>query len=405
MSFLAGAAAIAPVWAKAECGVPATLFEAAPQAAVSLRALSESLKTQRTPPEEPRSLGGLTRLDGYAIDRAGRDLVIWGQAEQGAPQLMVDDFLVALRAAYDRYVEVRDGQRVRLMPGISIDADLAAFKAMGEVDDLDSPAGVAEYERLCLQPMVLRVDGMPRHTRVSDILLAADYKMKLVVQGKADIAIPMFFGSMNERMFQIDEINARHGVQRADQGDMTRWWFRAGTFSVQRAPGGDAAFLDRAQVILSVTHERIVNFKAVDSNVEDTPEDQYACDWTSRMEETFFAEQLWREMGNVFRHFGVARLINRDGALEASGLDPAPLLDTIPLHEVRIPDTVPGSVLISRRYGEQGPVSVHCGGVTLDVTERNLAVSDVEDRDAMSAASQAILRNRPAAGALSWRVG
>ena len=405
LAVLVGAAVVAPTRSMAECEVPATLFDPAPQAAVSLRALAEELKAERNPPRAPRPLGGLTRLDGYAIDRAGRDLLLWGQAEQGTPVLMLDDFLVGLRAAYGRYVEVRDGQRVRIMPGISIDADLRAFKALGEIEDLNSPAGTAEYERLCLQPMVLRVDGMPRHTRVSDILLAADYKMKLIVQGKAEIPIPMFFGSMNDRRFRMDEINARHGVQRADLGDIIRWWFRSGAFTVQRASGGSAAFLDRAQVILSVTHERIVDLNAVDSNVEDTPEDQYACDWSARMEETYLAEQLWREMGNVFRHFGVGQLISRDSALEASGMDPAPLLDGIPLHKVRIPDTVLGSVLFSRRQGENGPVSAHCGGVTLDVTERNLKASDAENSEAVATASRAILRDRPAGGAVFWRVG
>src|SRR5581483_3191317 len=123
---------------------PAQLV-ARPQRAVSLRQVTAALKSGR-----PVTLEKLTRLDGYIIDAANHDIVLWGLSEQGQPELQIQDFVVALRAAHDRY-DNRYGNEV---PFISIDPDPAVFLRLREIHapDWTVPDVQTRYKEICKAP-------------------------------------------------------------------------------------------------------------------------------------------------------------------------------------------------------------------------------------------------------------
>ena len=159
-----------------------------PQVAVSLAQMSRLFELRwagksdgepffRTRVREMAKLKGMTRLDGFVIYPAGRDIVIWGQKDDSQPPIFADDFLIALRAALGKFAVEHNGRRVIYQPAISLDADGKIFRQLRTMDK-SKPGWQTAYRDMCSGPMVVRVDGMPRHTRVAQVLVDADYRMK-----------------------------------------------------------------------------------------------------------------------------------------------------------------------------------------------------------------------------------
>ena len=176
---IASAAALAPQFgratsASAVCAPPPTPgAKANPTVAISLRELSKTLSGRRTARFE-----GMTRLDGFAIDVANKDIALFGLTESGKSDLHAEDFVVALRSAYTR------GEEYRKSPAISLDPEDGYFHRIGKIPTW-KPEGRLEYERQCKLThwQTVRVDGMPRHSRAAKVLVDADYRMKQVSQG------------------------------------------------------------------------------------------------------------------------------------------------------------------------------------------------------------------------------
>ena len=102
------AALVAPVRAGAE----------APTLAVSLAALQSRVAGPPSPERDlALSLGGLTRVDGFVVDEGGGDLVLFGVADDRAPGLRTEDFVVALRSAFR--IAVDEGWTSLAFPAIS----------------------------------------------------------------------------------------------------------------------------------------------------------------------------------------------------------------------------------------------------------------------------------------------
>ncbi|MFZ1947484.1 MAG: hypothetical protein WAW06_08040, partial [bacterium] len=78
---------------------------------VSLRwvqATLERLPEGSPVPELIAEVGGITRLDGYVLDRKHQDVIIFGDADPSNPTLYLEDFVVALRNAWREYAD-REG--------------------------------------------------------------------------------------------------------------------------------------------------------------------------------------------------------------------------------------------------------------------------------------------------------
>ena len=110
----------------------------------------------------------MTWLDGYITDAANHDIILWGLSEPDQPDLQIADFIVALRAAHGRYGQVRNGVNYITNPLISIDPDPAVFRRINALK-LTSSDGQSQFEQLCKPPQTVRIEGMPRNTRVARI--------------------------------------------------------------------------------------------------------------------------------------------------------------------------------------------------------------------------------------------
>jgi hypothetical protein len=363
-----------------------------PEQAVSMRRLLEA----KTGPGA--RLPSLTRLDGYV--QTTDDLILWGRRQAGEPELHLDDVIVAFRTSLEhlRSAYKYKGER----PAISIDPVDSSMDAAMAVNTIDS-RGRDRFRELCAMPQKVRVDGMPRNTRLAKVLVDADYRMKQVGQGSVKLPIrPALIGPFETRW-------AQRGQRPPGSSVSTRYWFHAGQSSYQRDEY--TVYLENADVVLSTEDQ--ARDRNQGSGAVDPIAQQYVCQWTSRMEEIAAAEPIWRDMLNVFRSFAIASALAKEtagGILLGKAL--AALIDEHVVGEVPLPDSVPGLSRWEQARGRETKgnqrfdvttVSKVCGGVAVGFG-RNLQRS-AQTMQPMRSVDHTILSARPDAIAISWPVG
>jgi hypothetical protein len=106
----------------------------------------------------PLHLAGLTRVDGYVVDRVNDDVILFGVAES-APELHVGDLVVALRNAALAYAELRGNTYYYSAPGCSIDPDPDVIRQLQYIGNeifqnaaSGSESGLERWNRICRQP-------------------------------------------------------------------------------------------------------------------------------------------------------------------------------------------------------------------------------------------------------------
>jgi hypothetical protein len=372
-------------------------LKARPERAVSLRQLSEALAAGK-----PAKFDGLTRLDGYITDKENRDIILWGLAEKGQPELVVADFAVALRAAHERYTVVRDGTTYLTEPLISIDPDPEVFRILDGIN-LSSADGKRRQEEVCRSPQTVRVEGMPRHCRVAKVLVDADYRMKLVGQGQVTLPIASAFpAAFNERV-KLWKKQDEEGIK--SHGFHTRYWFQPGKFGYQVSAESDTVFLDTAQVVLHDEDQRLKPGALVASGNIDSISRSFTCAWTERMEDTYRAEPIWRDMHNIFRHFALARVMKDRKALTQVEFAGDYLLDKFDIPKVELPPSLPGTGRIIEYETKSGRTTTRhtsstCGGVSVQFEK----FDQTPDAGQTRASGRSVIASRPAPTTIAWAV-
>lgn len=107
-------------------------------------------------PDRVKYLHGFTWFFGYAIDRDKNDIILLGMKDKQRPKINLDCLVTGLRAAY-----------ASITPGCSLD-----------------PHPSPKFQKS-------RVDGIPWQTRWAEIMIKADYDMKLISQGKRKSGVKM----------------------------------------------------------------------------------------------------------------------------------------------------------------------------------------------------------------------
>src|SRR5262245_24198396 len=143
-------AGIAPLFARSSLAENACKMELAPLAAKPEKAVSLKEVSRLLAAGMPAPLGGLTRLDGYVIDDDNKDIVLFGVAERGQPELQVADFVVALRSAF------RQDEVYRKSAAISIDSDPEYYRRVEHLQTA-TPEGRRRYQELCALSDLRRV--------------------------------------------------------------------------------------------------------------------------------------------------------------------------------------------------------------------------------------------------------
>jgi len=370
-----------------------------PQRAVSLRQLSAALAAGG-----PARLEGMTRVDGYVIQQENQDVVLWGLAERGQAELHVADLVVALRAAHKRYLERRNGVDYIITPLISIDPNPEVFQRLRALRVTD-PAHQRKHAELCRTPQKVRIEGMPRHTRLAKVLVDADYRMKMVAQGTVVLPISSPFPAADKVRYAKwrEDALAERPIEGAHN---TRYWFEAGRFSYQY--DADTVFLDSTQIVLRDEDQRLNPGALVASGRTDAITRAFACAWSERMEDTFRAEPIWRDMHDIFRLFALARVIADRNAFAQASLSGEMLLDRYQVPHVEVPAALPGlgrwdeseernaAGTGTTRYG--GWI---CGGVSVGFARPLEAKPDAGET---KVSGRIVLASRRDANAITWSV-
>jgi hypothetical protein len=369
-----------------------------PQRAVSLRRISEALSAGR-----PATFDRLTRLDGYVLDAPNNDIVLWGLSEPDQPNLHVDDFIIALRSLQWRYSVRENNTNYRISPLISIDPDPEMYRQLRKLN-VATPEGRRQFDLICRRPQVVRVEGMPRHSRLAKVLVDADYRMKLVGQGQVELPIASPFQSSFAGRIERYRQDSDAGVTSKPYN--TRYWFEAGRFSCQQSAGDDTIFVDIAQVVLKDENQSLTGKGLSAAGDVDEITRAFTCAWTERMEDTYRAEPIWRDMHNIFRHFAVARAIRDNNALDRVNFAGEYLLDKHVLGTVHVAPTLPGTGrvadYVSSRGGKTSRLYTNvCGGVSVGFGD---PIEKKPDAGRTGRSGRSAVVSRPAPTALSWSV-
>ena len=164
---------------------------------VSLNRLEEAIKASiaggKRPTEEMMYLAGLTRVEYVFCYPETKDIVIAGPAEPwgpdltnrivgmqtGRPVLELQDLIVALRA-------FPPGGQATPLIGCSIDPTQEGLKQLNEYMRRNPPRSPADTDRFAagirqaLGMQTVTVTGIPSDTHFAQVLVEADYRMKLI---------------------------------------------------------------------------------------------------------------------------------------------------------------------------------------------------------------------------------
>jgi hypothetical protein len=381
------------------CGAVPKTATGRPEQAVSLREVAKALGDGR----EVR-LERLTRLDGYIVDRENRDVVIWGLSERDQPELHVEDLIVALRSAYGRYAARRDGVDYIATPLVSIDPNVEILRQIREINLL-SRGGKERFSEICGSPQTVRVEGMPHNSRVAKVLIDADYRMKMVAQGTVKLPITTPFpSSFNARVARWREHAADH---QSSEMINTRYWFEPGKFSYRVSAESDTVLLDCPQVVLNDEDQFVSREGLVASGKVDQISRAFACAWTERMEDTYRAEPIWRDMHNQFRNFAIARIMRDRDAFSHADLSLEFLFERYELPGVKVPDVLAGLGRVEeyeRAESDGGRMRFAyqvCGGVAVMFAT---PIEHLTDEGDARAFGRSVLKSRPSVPALAWNV-
>jgi len=210
------------------------------------RAVQELVASGKKPTDDMRYLAGLTRIEYIFYYPESQDIVIAGPAEaygadlsgrvrgleSGLPTMYLDDLVVALRAFY-----TDDAVRSPLI-GVSIDPTAEGLAKMKSFEQFarrnagpnDANAIVAGMrESLGMQNIRLR--GVPANSHFAQVMVEADYRMKLIGIGLEKPGIRM--------MSYVDRVSPSVVSRNA----MQRWFFVPDYKCVKMSADGMAAQL------------------------------------------------------------------------------------------------------------------------------------------------------------------
>jgi len=273
--------------------------------------------------DEVLSLAGLHRLEYVFYMPESKDIVIAGPADQwhldsnnrlvglttGRPTLKIEDLIVALRAFSSNAEPVS-------VIGCSIDPTTEGLKRMkqyyaqfgGQMPQGADPRRIALGAKDALGLQTITIKGVPNTTHFAQILVEADYRMKLIGIGLQDPMIPM-----------------QSWIQRTSPGAnanaLQRWYFQADYSSVTTNEAGTALHLQGRGVKLSGEKESVE--KNGDRTKTGIAGDKASRDFTKEFTEKFDkladVTPVFFEMRNLFDISVAAAFIQDRNLYEKSG--------------------------------------------------------------------------------------
>jgi hypothetical protein len=279
-------------------------------------------------------LAGLTKIQYIFLYPEEGEIVIGGPAEpwrydeqgqpvgvsNGRPMLQLDDFVTVFRTFSSQGTGTFNCLIVPRQEGLKAVSDfVAASNARGPL----APGAVKGWTRQLEQKLGLQdveVNGIPKDSRVSRVIVEADYRMKLIGIGKLSPVrtIPSFF-----------DLLAKTGEQNQTAIDALRWWMTMKYDSIVHSPDREAFEIKGSSVrclseneFVTAQGQRVGTGKAQETNK------LFAQLFTQHYDELAKADPVFADLQNIFDLSLVAALIrseqldtrtNWDGGVFAPG--------------------------------------------------------------------------------------
>lgn len=392
--------------------------------AVSLRVLQQRLAScmpERNCPAELLELGGLTRLEGFVQGVDKSDWILLGQDEPDSPPLRTEDFVVALRNVWKKYVRREENTRIYENPGCSIDARGDVFSELQRIADRiqsiqdknEKAAALDEWDSVCRRPQDVRVLGVPFDCHFSSVMIQADYFAKRLVDGSVTIAtVPEEnFSSISDKSLSRLKKAVLAGNREVPENSlMNRFEFVGGETKYSEYVG--IVKLETCPVVLITEEEFLDRTGKINGTGRQNPLAlEFAQSFTDNYSAIAKEKSIYLELEGLFRDVALARIFSKK--TPGTGLEY--LLESFPIApdpENFVQSTLPGipnvkdfhhSWETQNEYGEISLWIPSCGGVSINVKPQVLATSR-EATHELVATKKAVLSARTSSGALSWTV-
>jgi hypothetical protein len=287
--------------------------------------VSEKLEQGEALSDEVLSLAGLGRIEYVFYLPDSQDIVIAGPADQwhldannrlvglttGRATLRLEDLVVALRA-------FAPNGGTTSMIGCSIDPTQEGLKRMSQYHSqfggtlpigID-PRQIAMGMKESLGMQTISIRGVPTNTHFAQVLVEADYRMKLIGIGLEDPIIPL-----------TSWIARSTGG--AGASDLQRWYFQADYSAVSTNEAGTAMRLQGRGVMLTGEKEKVQKDgkRKRSGTAGDAASNGFTREFTEKFEALADAIPVFFEMRNLFDISIAAAFIQDRNLYQKSGWD------------------------------------------------------------------------------------
>ena len=339
---------------------------------ISLRGLEAAINKSRDQgrplPADVRYMAGLQRIEFVVLSPETNDVIIAGPGEgwkldangnvvgntSGTPVIQLEDFLVAMRSVDN----ARSGQGI----SVSIDPTQEGIKQLQRLFKSFETQGVSfrpnltpEVEKAMGQH-VITLTGVPEDSRFSQILVAADYKMKRLSMGLEEAPISGLPSFME--MAAAKRVKSMRAAP--------RFWMECNYEPVGVSEDG-TVWQIRGTGVKTLTQES--HFDKDGKREITAKQNRFAVKWAELMTEKFealaAAEPAFRELRNVMDLSVIAAIIKQENLADKVNLQIPAILgltDVAATPSWTVPKAVPtecsfvklsGSWLVSASGGIQ----------------------------------------------------
>lgn len=338
------------------------------------RAVTERIASGQSVPESMRRLAGLSRIQYVLILPETHDVILAGPAEgwkyaaggravgreSGRLTLELDDLVVLLRTF---------GQKGQNDFGCSIntrDANLKSLKDYVEQSQAKGPLKPGQltpwlnemHKRLGLQDVV--VTGVPATSRVAQVLVEADYRMKLIGIAKLDGGphVPSYFA-----------ILPRLGNTQGGALDALRWWLTMKYSAIDHSPDRSTFEIQGSSVLCQSEHQFVTTQGAHQATGATEPANAlFAQNFTQHYAELSKKEPVFADLQNIFDLAMAVTICQEEGLYELADWTPQAFAAGGLYHpaELQVPTAV-DSVINHRVYNGKNIVVQVAGGVEANI--------------------------------------
>lgn len=283
---------------------------------ISLNRLERELQLRRMLGEVPdasmKTLAGITKIQYLMVYPETGDIVLAGpaadwqvdaegrtvNAETGRPVLQLDDLIVLLRNAFSNAngfgctIDPREENLKQLQAFLtSSTRPLRPGERNSWVEKIRDLAGRQD----------IRVFGLDPRTRVAQVIVEADYRMKLIGMGLEE-------GTLGVKSYLDSVALDKNG--KAPPTQVLRWWFTLNYDSIVASEEQDVFQLKgKGAKVLSENQMLTAQGKHVGTGVSDELNTQFAASFTAHFDELAAKYPVYAELQNVFDLAMVAALM------------------------------------------------------------------------------------------------